>query len=190
MKVLTNLNLTNLRQNRSRTIMTIVGVALSVALILSMIGLATSLSWTERQEAIAEYGDIHVMYKDVPGNVVHVIEEDSNFELKYYANQIECNEDRYLETCSYWNPYPREEYEPIVDAHEDVLLGNFIVPAAAYHLYSVYAGVVIGRVEQDAVPVRSRFVILFARVPVNVENIKQPYSRFLLFFGNFHDAVF
>ena len=56
MKVLTNLNLTNLRQNRSRTIMTIVGVALSVALILSMIGLATSLSWTERQEAIAEYG--------------------------------------------------------------------------------------------------------------------------------------
>ena len=118
MKVLTNLNLTNLRQNRSRTIMTIVGVALSVALILSMIGLATSLSWTERQEAIAEYGDIHVMYKDVPGNVVHVIEEDSNFELKYYANQIECNEDRYLETCSYWNPYPREEYEPIVDAYK------------------------------------------------------------------------
>ena len=130
MKVLTNLNLTNLKQNRSRTIMTIVGVALSVALILSMIGLATSLSWTERQEAIAEYGDIHVMYKDVPGNVVHVIEEDSNFELKYYANQIECNENRYTETCSYWNPYPREEYEPIVDAHK--LIRN------ETHFYNVF----------------------------------------------------
>ena len=118
MKVLTSLNLANLKQNRSRTIMTIVGVALSVALILSMIGLVTSLLWTERQEAIAEYGDIHVMYKDVPGNVVHVIEEDANFELKYYANQIECDNNRYIETCSYWNPYPRTEYEPITDAHK------------------------------------------------------------------------
>ena len=130
MKVLTNLNLANLRQNRSRTIMTIVGVALSVALILSMIGLVTSLLWTERQEAIAEYGDIHIMYKDVPGSVVHVIEEDANFELKYYANHIECDEDRQMETCSYWSPYPRAEYEPITDA-------NTLVRDEE-HLYNVF----------------------------------------------------
>ena len=130
MKVLTNLNLANLRQNRSRTIMTIVGVALSVALILSMIGLVTSLLWTERQEAIAEYGDIHIMYKDVPGSVVHVIEEDANFELKYYANHIECDEERHMETCSYWSPYPRTEYEPITDA-------NALVRDEE-HLYNVF----------------------------------------------------
>ena len=64
MKVLTNLNLQNLRQNRARTIMTIIGVALSVALILAVIGIVTSYLHTERVFAINSYGDFHIMYRD------------------------------------------------------------------------------------------------------------------------------
>lgn len=37
--------------------------------------------------------------------------------------------------------------QPVVDAYEDVLLGNFIVPAATYHLDPVCSGIVIGGVE-------------------------------------------
>ena len=46
-------------------------------------------------------------------------------------------------------------FEPLVDAHENVLLGDFIVPVATDHLYAVCAWIVIGRVKQDSMPVHA-----------------------------------
>ena len=87
MRILTKLNCINLKQNRTRTIVTIIGVALSIALILSVIGVATSFLNSWRLREIEEYGDYHIMYRDVPGNLVSIIEE-SNFDLQYYFNHI------------------------------------------------------------------------------------------------------
>ena len=81
-------------------------------------------------------------------------------------------------------------FEPVVDALEDVFFLVVVIPAAVHHLDSVCAGVVVGGIEQYAVPVHARLVIFFARVPVNVENVEQAYSGFFLFFGDFHDKVF
>ena len=57
MKILAKLNRINLKQNRARTIVTIIGVALSIALILSVIGVATSFLNSWRLREIEEYGD-------------------------------------------------------------------------------------------------------------------------------------
>ena len=59
MKILAKLNRINLKQNRTRTIVTIIGVALSIALILSVIGVATSFLNSWRLREIEEYGDYH-----------------------------------------------------------------------------------------------------------------------------------
>ena len=80
--------------------------------------------------------------------------------------------------------------EPVVDSLEDEFLGFVVVPFAGDVLDSVGAGVVVGRVEQYAVPVHAGFVIFFARVPMYVENVEQSHAGFFLFFGDFHDKVF
>lgn len=117
MKVLTSLNLANLKQNRARTIMTIVGVALSVALILTVIGFATSFIKTEREAEAQLYGDYHVMYRDVPGKYVSAIENSPFADVQYYSEHVECdpNDDEYY-YCKNWAGYYRSQYEPITDA--------------------------------------------------------------------------
>ena len=80
MKTLTSLTITNLKQNRSRTIMTIIGVALSVALILACIGFWTSISYSERTDSVIRFGDYHIMYREIPGNIVSVIENSKDFD--------------------------------------------------------------------------------------------------------------
>ena len=88
MKILAKLNRINLKQNRARTIVTIIGVALSIALILSVIGVATSFLNSWRLREIEEYGDYHIMYRDVPGNLVSIIEESNYFDIQYYSNHM------------------------------------------------------------------------------------------------------
>ena len=80
--------------------------------------------------------------------------------------------------------------KPVVDALEDEFFCVIVVPFAGDVLDSVCARVVVGCVEQYTVPVHAGFVILFARVPMYVENIEQSHAGFFLFFGDFHDKVF
>ncbi|MBR0134374.1 ABC transporter permease [Candidatus Saccharibacteria bacterium] len=118
MKTLTNLTLINLKQNRSRTIMTIVGVALSVALILACIGFFTSLNYTERQDSVIRFGDYHVMYKDIPGDKISIIENYKDFEVKFYSNPVGCVMTSYgFADCEGLSPYSVDDYERIDDAN-------------------------------------------------------------------------
>ncbi len=116
MKILTNLNLQNLRQNRARTAMTIIGVALSVALILSVIGIVTSFLHTERMFAIGAYGDFHIMYRDVPGDKVAILEDSKFYNLQYYAYQVECAERDDYNDCYVYGPYLTSDYESFTDS--------------------------------------------------------------------------
>ena len=132
MKILAKLNLANLKQNRARTIVTIVGIALSVALILAVIGTVTSLLFTIRTYAIDQYGDFHVMYEDVPGDMISVIEESKHHKVQYYSQPVDysaLDEDAQM-LYDYGYPYPHDSYMEITDA-------NSIERDASHH-YNVY----------------------------------------------------
>ena len=85
MKVLTRLNLVNFKQNRVRTAVTIVGVALSITLILTVIGVATSIWYSIVEDARSRYGDYHVMYEDVPGDKIELLEQSKYYNVMYYS---------------------------------------------------------------------------------------------------------
>lgn len=131
MKILTKLNRINLRQNRARTIVTIIGVVLSVALILSVIGVATSFLNSLRLREIEEYGDYHIVYRDVPGNLVSVIEESKYANIQYYSDHIDYivledgTKDYYIAGL-----FPRNSYTPITDAS--------MLRRDEEHLYNVF----------------------------------------------------
>lgn len=111
MKTLTRLNLRYLRQNRARTIATIIGIALSVALITAIIGIATSGLYSMRKDAVDTYGDYHVMYRDVPGDKVAILENAKYMTVQYYSDHVECAEH---ESC-YGNTLTTADYIPFTD---------------------------------------------------------------------------
>ena len=80
--------------------------------------------------------------------------------------------------------------EPVANALEDIFLVVIVVPRAIHHLNPACTGIVVGGIEQHAMPVYAGFVILFARIPVNIQNIKQANAGFFLLFSNLHDKVF
>ena len=132
MKTLASLTITNLKQNRARTIMTIVGVALSVALILACIGFFTSVSYSQRQDAILRFGDYHVMYRNVPGDVVSVIEKHELFDVKFYSEPVDCTMTEYgFRDCWGLSPISVNDYTPITDSSELV--------RDSEHKYNVFA---------------------------------------------------
>ncbi len=115
MKILTKLNHSNLKQNKIRTLMTIFGVALSVTLILSVIGIVTSFIYTEYRYEADNYGDFDITYRDIPGDKLYIIEESSNYKVQFYANQVGCVERDDETDCYVITPYLKTEYEAIYD---------------------------------------------------------------------------
>ena len=114
MKTLTSLTLTNLKQNRSRTIMTIIGVALSVALILACVGFVTSVNYSERQDAVIRFGDYHIMYKEIPGDKISIVENHALFDVQFYSEPVGCVTTEYgFQDCYGLSPYSVDDYTPI-----------------------------------------------------------------------------
>ena len=64
MSILQKLTLANLRENKRRTIVTIVGVMLSAALILAVVGIVTSFRQMMINFTVAESGDFHDMFDE------------------------------------------------------------------------------------------------------------------------------
>ena len=89
MKVLTRLNFVNFKQNRVRTAVTITGVALSVMLILIVIGVATSIWYSIIEDARRNYGDYHVMFEGIPGDKVTMLENSHYYNVMYYSEPVE-----------------------------------------------------------------------------------------------------
>ncbi|MDO4219852.1 MAG: ABC transporter permease [Candidatus Saccharibacteria bacterium] len=114
MKILSKLNLDNLKQNRTRTIVTILGVAMSIMLILTTIGIATSFWFTEYDSIRKEYGDYHVMFENIPGDKVSILENSKFFNVEYYSEPVEAVIDKDGERYLYWyGPYPVSSYTKI-----------------------------------------------------------------------------
>lgn len=131
MKVLQRLTIANLKQNKRRTAVTIIGVLLSTALILAVAGMVTSFQKMMINNTIAEYGSYYEMYQDVPVEALKYVEENQHVEGYYYSKPVsaeDIGEDNY-ETYELYQhiPYHISSYDKI-----DVL------PSDASGKYNIY----------------------------------------------------
>ncbi len=82
MKTTTKLNIINLKANQVRTVVTIIGVALSCALIFTIICVIASFMFSIRYQAVQEYGDYHVMYENIPGDKLSLFENSKDYTVQ------------------------------------------------------------------------------------------------------------
>ncbi len=123
MKVLQRLTIANLRKNQRRTIVTVIGVILSTALILAVVGMVTSFQKMMVNYAIAETGDYHEMYQEVPVEAIKQIENNTHVESQYYSRPIsveDIGEDNYETYQLYQHiPYHASSYEKLTALPSD-----------------------------------------------------------------------
>ncbi len=80
MNLLNKLTIKNLKLNRKRTVVTIIGIILSVALITAVAAMYTSALQSLINYEIKEDGDFHVAYYDVPATDIPVFENNRNID--------------------------------------------------------------------------------------------------------------
>ena len=101
MNILNELTIKNLKLNKKRTIVTIVGIVLSVALICAVAGMVTSFRATLVNRAIINGGNRHL-----------TIENVSKKDLKYFTNNSHVKSMYLSETLGYAKVDNMNEYKP------------------------------------------------------------------------------
>ena len=85
MNILNRFTLESLKKNKKRTIVTIIGVMLSSALICAVAGMFMSVLQTLIDDAKNRYGDYHIEFQDVPVEEAKYIENNNNVESYFYT---------------------------------------------------------------------------------------------------------
>ena len=85
MNILNKLTITDLKLNKKRTIVTVIGIALATALICAVLGMITSFKQTMINYAINQTGDYHVKFYDIPKDQAKYITQNNTVE-KYFLN--------------------------------------------------------------------------------------------------------
>ncbi len=88
MNVLSKLSIKNLKLNKKRTISTIIGIVLSVALICAVATLSTSVQTTLVENAINEYGYYHLKIEDVNQNDITSINNNRDVEEVFEIGKV------------------------------------------------------------------------------------------------------
>ena len=88
MKILNKLTVKSLKLNKKRTLVTIIGILLSTALITVVAGMVTSAQETLKQYAKNTSGDYHIEFKDVPINDLSQIEQNRNVENYFLSSDL------------------------------------------------------------------------------------------------------
>lgn len=101
MNILNELTIKNLKLNKKRTIVTIVGIVLSVALICAVAGMVTSLQATLVKRAVIDGGNRHL-----------TIENVSKEDLKYFTNNNHVKKMYMSETLGYAKFDTTNKYKP------------------------------------------------------------------------------
>lgn len=109
MRILEKLTLENLRKNKRRSLVTIVGVILSSALILAVAGMATSFQEMMVSFTKAENGDYHDMYQEVPAEQIPLIEQNQHIESYYFSEPLK-KQDLDPEMWEYYQTYQHDIY--------------------------------------------------------------------------------
>ena len=86
MEVLNKLVKQNLIKNKQRTIVSIIGILLSCALITALFGLVVSFQETLKINSLKSYGNRHVTFKKVPFEEINDIKNHKNVESYYLTN--------------------------------------------------------------------------------------------------------
>ena len=118
MKILNELTIKNLKLNKKRTIVTIIGIILSVALICAVAGMVTSFQATLIKRAIINGGNRHVTIENVNKN-----------DLKYFTNNSHVKKIYFSETLGYAKVENDNEYKPyayVVGYTKDAFLNTTI----------------------------------------------------------------
>ncbi len=90
MKILNKLTLKNLRLNKSRTIVTIIGILLSTALITVVAGIATSAQQTMINNQIISTGDWDMNIHDFESSDIKTIESNRDVKAVYIKDTLGC----------------------------------------------------------------------------------------------------
>lgn len=88
MKILNKLTIKSLKLNKKRTLVTIIGIILSTALITVVAGMVTSGQSTLKQYSIDTYGDFHAEFEEVPTSELSYIEKNRNVEEYFLSSNL------------------------------------------------------------------------------------------------------
>ena len=88
MKVLNELSVKDLRLNKKRSIVIIIGIILSTALICGVAGLITSFQKTFVETAKNSQGNYHAIFYNVPKDELKYIEENRSIENYYLSEEL------------------------------------------------------------------------------------------------------
>ena len=88
MKILNNLSIKDLKLNKKRSLVIIIGIILSTALICGVAGLITSFQNTLIEGVKAEDGNYHATFYNVPKDELKYIEENRNVESYYLSEEL------------------------------------------------------------------------------------------------------
>ena len=88
MKILNKLTVKSLKLNKKRTLVTIIGIILSTALITVVAGMVTSAKKTLMEYEKKQTGDYHVEFLDVPTEELTYIQNNRNIEEYFLSNKL------------------------------------------------------------------------------------------------------
>ncbi|MDG5473204.1 ABC transporter permease [Jeotgalibacillus sp. ET6] len=88
MNIIHKLTLRHLKENRRRTLVTIIGVIISVAMITAVATLGVSFLDLMKRQSIADNGEWHVQYKNVTAEQLEAIEEEENSKNVILSNDL------------------------------------------------------------------------------------------------------
>lgn len=108
MNILKRFTIKNIKLNKKRSIVTIIGIILSTALICTVAGMFESFRKTMVNAVIKETGDYHAEFVDVDKSDIKYIEENRNVVKTYLSDTsyyIKLMDDYYIELNSYSSNY-------------------------------------------------------------------------------------
>lgn len=88
MKILNDLSVKDLKLNRKRSLVIIIGIILSTALICGVAGLVTSFQHTAIEYEKRDNGNYHATFYNVPKKELKYIEENRNIEDYYLSEEL------------------------------------------------------------------------------------------------------
>lgn len=87
MNIIQKLSLRTLRKNKSSTVVTIIGIIMSVALMTGLFLFANGLLDFMQQSAREEWGDSHILFQQAPKGVVALVEQDEQLtDIRHLAH--------------------------------------------------------------------------------------------------------
>lgn len=88
MNILKKFTKKNLKLNKKRTIVTIIGIMLSTALICAVAGMVSSTQKTLANAMRADHGNYHMRFENVPAEELKFIEENVNVESYFLTKNV------------------------------------------------------------------------------------------------------